>query len=54
MRSKLKLKLKRLVERGWLVEASAGLFACAGAWPRRWTAATEGGLGQVKGQGSSS
>jgi hypothetical protein len=25
----MRIKLKRLVERGWLVEASPGLFACA-------------------------
>ena len=29
-REGMRIKLKRLVERGWLVEASPGLFACAG------------------------
>jgi hypothetical protein len=26
----MRVKLKRLVKRGWLVEFSPGLFACAG------------------------
>jgi hypothetical protein len=42
----MRIKLKRLVERGWLVEAEPGLFACAGAWLRRWTAATDSGPGR--------
>jgi hypothetical protein len=29
-REGMRIKLKRLVERGWLVEAEPGLFACAG------------------------
>jgi hypothetical protein len=29
-REGMRIKLKRLVERGWLVEATPGLFACAG------------------------
>src|SRR6266540_291512 len=29
-REGMRIKRKRLVERGWLVEAEAGLFACAG------------------------
>ncbi len=29
-REGMRIRLKRLVERGWLVEASPGLFACAG------------------------
>ncbi|HEV8652791.1 MAG TPA: hypothetical protein VG276_26230 [Actinomycetes bacterium] len=28
-REGMRIKLKRLVERGWLVEAEPGLFACA-------------------------
>jgi hypothetical protein len=28
-REGMRVKLKRLVKRGWLVEASPGLFACA-------------------------
>jgi hypothetical protein len=29
-REGMRVKLKRLVKRGWLVEVSPGLFACAG------------------------
>jgi hypothetical protein len=45
-REGMRIKLKRLVARGWLVEAEPGLFACAGGWPRRWTAPADRGLGR--------
>jgi hypothetical protein len=31
----MRIKLKRLVARGWLVEAEPGLFACAGGVAER-------------------
>jgi hypothetical protein len=55
-REGMRIKLKRLVARGWLVEVSPGLFACAGGWLRRWTAPADRGLvpAKMKVRGSSS
>ena len=50
-REGMRIKLKRLVERGWLVEAEPGLFACAGGWLRRWTAPAGRGLVGGEGEG---
>ena len=55
-REGMRIKLKRLVERGWLVEAEPGLFACAAGvaaaldgagWPRPGA-----GEGEVRGSSS--
>jgi hypothetical protein len=40
-REGMRVKLKRLVACGWLVEASPGLFACAPGVAEGWTAAAD-------------